>query len=128
MPVMLGWHPWFVRYMEAESGRVEAKLSLDSSLMYELDDSAIPTGLLNSPPPGPWDNCFVWLGRDPVIEWPGVVELELSSSCDHWVVYTKPDHALCVEPQSEAPDVFNRAPTVVLAGDSVDAWFRLRWS
>ena len=128
MPVMLGWHPWFVRHMEAGPGRVEAKLSFGNPLMYELDDSAIPTGLLNSPPPGPWDNCFVWLGRNPVIEWPGVVELELSSSCDHWVVYTKPNHALCVEPQSEAPDVFNRAPTVVLAGDSVDAWFRLRWS
>ena len=28
----------------------------------------------------------------------------LTSTCDHWVVYTEPEHAICVEPQSGPPE------------------------
>jgi aldose 1-epimerase len=128
MPVMLGWHPWFNRYLDGPQGRTEAQLTYGPCDMYELDDTAIPTGARITPPPGPWDNCFVALGREPVISWPGVIDLELTSSCDHWVIYTEPEHALCIEPQTDAPDVFNRTPTVLEAGESTTAWFRLRWS
>ncbi|MGH1494186.1 MAG: aldose 1-epimerase [Acidimicrobiales bacterium] len=142
MPAMLGWHPWFARYMpvgdmpvgdmpiedkRVEDERVEAELSFGSAMMYELDESAIPTGDLVTPPPGPWDNCFTSLQRQPSIRWPGVLELDLQSSCDHWVIYTEPEHALCVEPQSGPPDAFNRNPMVIEAGQDYQAWFRLAW-
>jgi aldose 1-epimerase len=132
MPAMLGWHPWFARYLDADSGAgstepVEAQLLFGPAQMYELDDVAIPTGRLIAPPPGPWDNCFTSLEREPTIRWPGLIELQLESSCDHWVIYTEPDHALCVEPQTAAPDEFNAEPTVVEAGGVLEAWFRLAW-
>jgi aldose 1-epimerase len=129
MPVMLGWHPWFHRHLpDPDGGDVEARLRFRARSMYELDDDAIPTGRLVAPPPGPWDNCFTGVEEGPTIEWPGLVELRLSSSCDHWVVYTEPEHALCVEPQSAAPDEFNREPAVLPAGERAEAWFRLAWA
>lgn len=127
MPVMVGWHPWFARHLDVGAGPVEAELSFGPAMMYELDDAAIPTGELVTPSPGPWDNCFTSLQRTPTIRWPGLLELDLRSSCDHWVIYTEPSHALCVEPQSEAPDVFNRDPPIVEAGQDYEAWFRLAW-
>lgn len=80
MPVMVGWHPWFRRYLQTPDGPVEAELHFGPGLMYELDDAAIPTGELVTTPPGPWDNCFVSLENDPVISWPGVLDLQLTSS------------------------------------------------
>lgn len=128
MPMMAGWHPWFNRFIGGRDGSpVEAELRFGATSMYELDDRAIPTGRLVPPPAGPWDNCFTGVEQDPVLSWPGLVELRLSSSCDHWVVYDQPGHAVCVEPQSDAPDAFNRSPTVLAAGDRLDAWFRLDW-
>ena len=129
MPIMVGWHPWFVRRLPDPGGGepVEAELRFGPGPMYELDATAIPTGRLVPAPPGPWDNCFTALQRPPSIRWPGLLDLTLTSSCDHWVVYTEPAHALCVEPQSDAPDAFNRAPTVIAAGDRLEAWFRLGW-
>lgn len=128
MPVMVGWHPWFNRYLDTGDGPVEAELGFGSARMYELDETAIPTGRLVPVPPGPWDNCFTELERDPVITWPGVAELVLSSSCDHWVFYTEPERALCVEPQSQAPDAFNRDVRVLAAGHRLEAWFRVAWT
>lgn len=132
MPAMVGWHPWFNRFVGGQNGgAVEATLRFAPGAMYELDDRAIPTGRLVDPVPRPWDNCFTEVAEGPddgpALIWPGVAELQLSSSCDHWVVYDHPDHAICVEPQSAAPDVFNRHPRVLEPGDRLDAWFRLGW-
>ncbi len=127
VPAMLGWHPWFARYLTADEETVEAELSFGPGLMYELDDVAIPTGELVTPPPGPWDNCFTSLQQSPTIRWPGLLEMSLESSCSHWVVYTEPEHALCVEPQSGPPDEFNRKPMIIEAGQGYEAWFRLSW-
>jgi aldose 1-epimerase len=132
MPAMVGWHPWFNRFVGRPDGvAAEAELQFHPGSMYELDRRAIPTGRLVDPPPRPWDNCFTGVanGADdgPALIWPGVAELRLSSSCDHWVVYDRPGHAICVEPQSAAPDVFNRDPTVLDPGDRLEAWFSLTW-
>lgn len=129
MPVMVGWHPWFNRFLSGTDGvQVPADLRFGPASMYELDDGAIPTGRLVEQPPGPWDNCFTSLPANPRIGWPGLLDLELSSSCDHWVIFDEPDHALCVEPQSAAPDVFNRQPSVITAGGELTAWYRIAWS
>ncbi len=122
MPAMVGWHPWFHRTLAGS----DAALDFGPARMYEVSNM-IPTGELIAPSPPPWDDCFTALGREPVITWSNVLELAMSSSCDHWVLYTKPDHALCVEPQSDAPDAFNRAPEVIEPGSSLVATFDLRW-
>ncbi len=124
MPAMAGWHPWFRREL---GGGGEAQLVMPEAKMYELDDTAIPTGELVEVPPGPWDNCFTQLDAHPVIRWPGVVELELSSTFDHWVVFTRPAHALCVEPQSGPPNELNTEPFVVTSDRPLAGSMTLRW-
>ena len=124
MPASLGWHPWFRRRV----GGVQAQLRFEAGAMYELDGDGIPTGRLVEPRPGPWDDCFTDLAGPPVITWPGRLQLTLGSSCPCWVVYDRPDHALCVEPQTAAPDAVNRVPRCELApGEALTAWFEIRW-
>ena len=33
----------------------------------------------------------------------------------------------CVEPQSDAPDAFNRNPMILEAGETLDVWMRISW-
>ncbi|MEM7274746.1 MAG: aldose 1-epimerase [Actinomycetota bacterium] len=128
MPIQLGWHPWFRRELTGAAGEpVGAELRFGPAAMYEIDDVAIPTGRLIATPEGPWDNCFTELAEPPRITWPGLIELTLTSDCDHWVVFTEPANALCVEPQTSAPDVFNRDPEVLAAGTTRTARFRIAW-
>lgn len=124
MPAMAGWHPWFRRFLL--SGE-EAELRVHFGRMYEVDDDGMPTGRLIDVPEGPWDNCFTDLEADPVISWPGVVELTLSSTCTDWVVFTERAHAFCVEPQTGAPNEFNRTPRVLQPGESLEAGFTIAW-
>ena len=65
---------------------------------------AMPTGRLVAPSAGPWDDCFTGVASPPRLVWPDRFALEVASSCDHWVVYTEPEHAICVEPQTGPPD------------------------
>lgn len=129
MPFLVGWHPWFRRCLFAEGGQpIEAELDFGSPQMYELDERAIPTGRLVPCPPGPWDNCFTDLDRDPCLRWPGLLTVIISSTCDHWVVFDRRSHAICVEPQSGAPDEFNRDPRVLDADQTFTARYRMAWS
>lgn len=139
-PAMVGWHPWFRRSLDpaaaaaAAAGATTATATADGPAelvvepvrMFELDDEMIPTGALVAPTPQPWDNCFE-VATDPVIRWPGQLELTLRSDCRYWTIYTHPPHALCVEPQSDAPDAFNREPTVLEPGHELAARFDLSW-
>ena len=127
MPAMVGWHPWFRRRLLQEPSS-SAQLSFDAGTMYELDDVMIPTGTKIEPSDGPWDSCFTDVTQPLSVTWPGVLRLDLTSSCDHWVVYDQPEHAVCVEPQSDAPDAFNRSPTTLEPGQSLTETFRLAWS
>ena len=77
-------------------------------------------------PPGPWDDCFTELAHEPVLRW-GDFSLRLSSSADHWVVYDGPEHAICVEPQTGAPDAHNSAPDVLDTGEHQLTTFTLVW-
>lgn len=127
MPAMVGWHPWFRRRL-LQDPSCSAELRFDAATMYELDDVMIPTGALVEPSEGPWDSCFTDVAQPLSVTWPGVVRLDLASSCDHWVIYDRPDHAVCVEPQSDAPDAFNRTPTVLAPGKSLTESFRITWT
>ena len=95
MPATLGWHPWF-RKPESDSIAFEA--------MYRQDHEGIPTGELVDAAPRPWDDCFV-RPRGPLeLRYRSGRVVTVSSDCDHWVVYDRPEHATCVEPQSAPPD------------------------
>lgn len=125
MPVMLGWHPWFVRTLGTNA---TASLDFGQARMYERDQNGIPTGRLVDVPEGPWDDCFTDLSADPTITWGDTMALRLESSCSHWVIYTEPDHALCVEPQSGPPNEFNTEEVRMMApGNTYEAWFKLTW-
>ena len=74
-------------------------------------------GELVDPPPGPWDDTFTGLaGSAGAPAWPDGVTATISSTCDYWVIFTKPDHALCVEPQTGPPNEFNHETAVVAPG------------
>jgi len=125
MPASIGWHPWFVRRPADVSGPLE--LDLEAGAMYVRDADGIATTQLVAPAPGPWDDCFTDLRRPPVLRWPGFLELTVESDCPVWVIYTVPDDALCVEPQTAPPDALNTDPTVVLPGHPLVAEMTWRW-
>jgi aldose 1-epimerase len=128
MPAVLGWHPWFTRVLTDDAGRSSpVELVFEPTTMLRRDEEGIPTGELVAPPPGPWDDCFSAPRSDPLLVWPGVLRLTLSSSCSWWVVYTHPEHAVCVEPQSGPPDAVTIAPEVVEPGEPLEHLMRWRW-
>jgi len=103
MPVSAGWHPWFRRRV----GGVDVELVLPAERMWHRDGEGIPDGTVVEPPPGPWDDCFTALIGPVELHWPGLLHLYVESDCEHVVVFTEPDDAVCVEPQSAPPDAHN---------------------
>ena len=132
MPAALGWHPWFRRRLAGTAGRpaepsTPVDLQFDAAWMYVRDADDIPTGELVEPPPGPWDDCFTGLRSTPRLTWPGVLALEVSSSCDHLVVYDQPRDAVCVEPMTAPPNFVNLAPSPTIPGEPLVATMTWRW-
>ena len=124
-PVVMGWHPWFRRRL-SEGG--DARLTFDPQTMYSRDHAGIPSGEKVSPTPGPWDDCFTNVNNSPTLSWPNGLNVEINSSCDHWVVYDQPEHAICVEPQSGPPNAFNLEGFEIARPDQpVCHTMRLRW-
>lgn len=130
MPASLGWHPWFRRRLPPVEGQADPgplELEFDAGAMYRRDADGIATAELVAPSPGPWDDCFTDLRRSPVLRWPGFLELTIESDCPAWVVFSEPDHALCVEPQTAPPDALNGAPAVVEPGRPLAAEMTWTW-
>jgi hypothetical protein len=50
--------------------------------MWANDATGPPSGELTAPAPRPWDYCFRELRADPVVRWPGELELTISSDCE----------------------------------------------
>ena len=126
MPATVGWHPWFRRSLAG--GGAPVRLSFEPGSMLLRGPDGIPTGERVAPSVGPWDDAFTDLAADPVLEWPGQLRLTISSTCSWWVVYTMPEAALCVEPQSGRPDALNRSPEVVLPDVPLTHVMRWRWT
>lgn len=124
-PVVVGWHPWFRSQPVPDTS---LQFELRAEQMYIRDEDGIPTGTLQSPTVGPWDDCFRDLKENPKLRWSDGFELEVESSCDHWVVYSEPSHAVCIEPQSGPPDAFNLGGFEVASpGHPVCHSMVLRW-
>lgn len=126
MPAVIGWHPWFRRTLVA--GDPAVRLAFQAGSMLARDADGIPTGERVPPTGGPWDDAFTDVAADPVLEWPGRLRLTISSTCAWWVVFTEPEHALCVEPQSGPPDALNGSPEVVVPGQPLTHTMRWSWT
>lgn len=127
MPATAGWHPWWNRLPTPTAKPLEVELHAD--LMYARDDEGIPTGELIPVHAPPWDDCFTELGHPAaVLTWPAsyVVTLETDGSC--LVVFTEPEHAICVEPQSGPPDAFNLDDPVVTPDAPLLVHLTVRWA
>jgi aldose 1-epimerase len=98
----LGFHPWFVRRL-ADGTAVE--LDVEPLTMVERGPDMLPTGRLVDLADPPWDDCFRLAGP-PVLRWGERLALRLGSDAPWWVLYTRPEHAVCVEPQTAPPDAF----------------------
>jgi aldose 1-epimerase len=112
-------------------GGASAALAFTADRQYRKDEEGIPDGELLQPGPldaGPLDDCFAGLRSAPEIDWPGVGRLAVESDASHLVVYTAPDSALCVEPQTGPPDAPNLGKAMVVApGAPLSCWMELRW-
>jgi len=125
MPVSCGWHPWWSR--ELYRGE-PLEIELHAGSMYHRDDEDIPDGELVDVAPPPWDDCFTDLGEPAaVLRWPGAATVVIETDCPCVVVYTEPEHAMCVEPQSGPPDQFNLDPVVVEPGAPLVVSTTWRW-
>ncbi|MDF1597122.1 MAG: aldose 1-epimerase [Acidimicrobiia bacterium] len=123
MPASCGWHPWFRRTVAGAPLRLE----FEPGFALERDADGITTRAQAPVPSEPWDECFGGVGRPPVVEWPGVVRLEIASDCPWWVAYTEPPHAVCIEPQTHPPDALNHVPFVVEPGSPLVAATTISW-
>lgn len=124
MPAQLGWHPWYRRDIG-----VGEMLSLEfaADQIYATNEDQVPTGELIPVPEGPWDETFIGVTQTPVLSWGDAFSLALTSNFEHWVVFTQPEHAVAIEPQSGAPNDINRAPHVLQPGESLSGWMALTW-
>jgi aldose 1-epimerase len=126
MPVSCGWHPWWSRYLD-RGEPLEVELHADR--MYRVDGEGIPSGEVVPVVPPPWDDCFTDLGEPAaVLRWPGAATLTITTDCPCIVVYTDPEHAVCVEPQSGPPDEFNLAPRIVEPGSPFAVHAMFHWA
>jgi len=119
-PAAVGWHPWFAK---------PDRLVFNAIAMFELDEIGLPTGRLVAPIEPPWDDCFV--NRAPVElhydrRFAAVVTVS-STDCDHWVLYDKPEHATCVEPQSGPPDALNVRPELATSTHPLRRTMTIDW-
>ncbi len=128
MPATCGWHPWWYRTPPGAGQPLEVELHADA--MYRRDDEDIPTGELVGVTPPPWDDCFTQLGEPAaVLRWPDTATLTIDTDCSCVVVFTEPEHAICVEPQSGPPNAVNLGGAAIVEPDAplvVHATFR--WS
>ncbi len=126
MPASCGWHPWWSR--ELVRGE-PLEIELHAREMYKQDDEGIPTGEVVPITAPPWDDCFTQLGEPAaVLHWPDAATLTIETDCPCVVVFTEPEHAECVEPQSGPPDEINLSPRVVTPDAPLIVHTTWRWT
>jgi aldose 1-epimerase len=124
-PASCGWHPWFRRHLAP--GGPTLRLDVRPGARWRRDAEGLPTGERVAPGPHPWDDCVDDLAAPPRLRWPGALEVELRSPCEHWVVFTHPTHAVCVEPHTAPPDPFRFGAHRVVPGRPLRAELTVAW-
>jgi aldose 1-epimerase len=136
-PAACGWHPWFRRDF---AGAADARLTLPAACRYVLEGN-LPTGerlppvedfALDGRPLGDrrLDDCYIGLEGPAVLQWPRLrLGIAADSPNPHVQVYTTPE-AVCVEPQTCAPDAFNLPPLagVAMAAPGRAVSLACRWT
>lgn len=104
-PAVLGWHPWFRR--ELLPGATATWSAPDAHLAVR--SGAFATGELVSlsDAPGPFDDAFRIPSRTLRIAWPGWGAITVENSHPWFVVFDELPDALCIEPQTNAPNAMN---------------------
>ncbi|MEW9806078.1 aldose 1-epimerase [Mesorhizobium sp. ZMM04-5] len=118
MPVAVGWHPWFVRRLAGAPASAELELLVEPGIMWANDEVDLPNGTMTVPVSRPWDYCFRDLRADPVVRWPGQLELTVSSACPDWVIYDMEESGVCVEPWTAPPNSINMPNPQVIGPDA----------
>jgi aldose 1-epimerase len=118
MPAAVGWHPWFARRLAGTPLSAELELDVEPGLMWANDSTGLPSGALTAPAPHPWDYCFRDLRADPIIRWPGELELTVSSDCEDWIIYDMEEAGLCVEPWTAPPNSLNMPNPRIVTPDA----------
>ncbi len=121
MPAALGWHPWFVRWIEG----VEVQLRLPPEiLVQDRGPDGIPTGRWRTGPGGSvWDDCLRFPGPITLV-WPGIGRLEVSWSSDFVTVFSTHPQGICVEPVTSPAEQLDR---LLLPGERLSLDLSLRW-
>ncbi len=111
-PAIAGWHPWFTK---------PDHVSVVAAALLQRGDDQLPTGVRLKPPLpdrlGHLDDCFEDIQWPARLRWDDV-DLELAidaTNCDHVVVFTEPDDASCVEPQTGPPDGLSTGDAAIVA-------------
>jgi aldose 1-epimerase len=125
-PATVGWHPWFRRNLGVGDSLT---VQLDARRFYPRGIDGLPLGTLTDPPPeGPWDDCFTAITWPATLTWPGALEVSMTSTCSHAVLYDQQRHAVCLEPQSGPPDAANlRVARIVRRHDPLVVEMALSW-
>lgn len=124
-PAVVGWHPWFRRDL-GRGGPVIWGLEASEQLVRGADH--LPTGerLAYDPSAGPFDDAFVVPRGRAVLQWPGVLSLDVASDGQWYVVFDERAEAVCVEPQSGPPDGLDGSHGVAAPGEPLI--MRTTWS
>jgi aldose 1-epimerase len=140
MPAAIGWHPWFARRGAEVAVRVGSDEVLETRGMIPTGRFAPVTGRLDlrdEPLLGRrrLDHAYVAATSPASIAWPDVrLTLTFQPSPAIVVVYTPP-HAVCVEPQTAAPNALVLPPAAarragawfLAAGETMSATFVIDW-
>ena len=86
--------------------------------MWANDPTGLPSGKLTAPAPRPWDYCFRDLRAEPIVRWPGELELTIGSDCEDWVIYDMEDAGVCVEPWTAPPNSLNMPNPHIVTPDA----------
>lgn len=106
LPAWLGLHTWFPRHINDDVQDVE--VFFDPEVMLSMDEDSITQSEHVSPiPPQPWDDVFFKPRSIPSVVWSGAAKIEIKSSHSWWIVNTKDDQGVCVEPQTAPPNAQN---------------------
>lgn len=132
IPATVGWHPWFPRRL----GGVDARMHLPAAWRLARDVRGIPDGRREERGgapgsdrwgDGPWDDAFGGLDGPVRVQWPGVLELAVTTDGPIVVVYTGDPDAWCVEPQTGPPDEVHLAPRIVTPDEPLTLSLTLAW-
>ena len=126
MPAVIGWHPWFRRVLAegTEPVRPGVQRRHDAGAWRRRD----PDRGARAADRGPMGRRIHGSRRGPRPRVARSLRLSIASTGAWWVVYSMPEHAICVEPQSGPPDGLGLLPEVVVPGRPMTHSMRWTWT